>query len=213
MGGGQQEDLAKLRSGQAAEAAAIPPRLASNGIVEFLRVAWKRGWFLGLLLVTATLIAYQPAWKGAPVYDDEDHLTPPELRSLTGLARIWTQLGVVSQYYPLYHSALWMEHRLWGNAMPGYHLVNILLHAFSALLLLRILRRLEVPGAWLAAAIFALHPVHVESVAWISEMKNTLSGVFISARRWHTWHLTATGGRSFMWRLCCCSCWVCCPKA
>ena len=107
----------------------------------------SRGWFLGLLLVAATLVAYQPAWNGEPVYDDEDHLTPPELRSLTGLARIWTQLGVVSQYYPLAHSAFWVEHKLWGDAMLGYHLVNILLHTFSALLLLRILKQLEVPGS------------------------------------------------------------------
>ena len=139
---------------------------------------WKQGWFLGLLLVAATLLVYQPAWKGGPVYDDEDHLTPPELRSLTGLARIWTELGVVSQYYPVTHSAFWAEHKLWGDAMPGYHFTNILLHALCALLLVRILKQLEIPGAWLAAAIFALHPVHVESVAWISELKNTLSMAF-----------------------------------
>jgi tetratricopeptide (TPR) repeat protein len=139
---------------------------------------WKQDWFRGLLLLAATLLVYLPAWNGAPVYDDTDHLTPPELRSLTGLARIWTEFGVVSQYYPITHSALWLEHRLWGDAMLGYHLVNLLLHAFAALVLVRILKRLEIPGAWLAGAIFALHPVMAESVAWISELKNTLSGIF-----------------------------------
>jgi protein O-mannosyl-transferase len=142
----------------------------------FLRSSWCRPWLLSLLLVIATLIAYQPAWRGQPIWDDSGHLTKPELRSLGGLARIWTQLGATQQYYPLVHSVFWVEQRLWGNSTLGYHLVNILLHAFSALLLLRILQELEVPGAWLAAAIFALHPVQVESVAWISELKNTLSG-------------------------------------
>jgi tetratricopeptide (TPR) repeat protein len=105
-------------------------------------------------------------------------VTKPALRSLNGLARIWMQLGATQQYYPLVHSVFWVEHRLWGDSTVGYHLINILLHAFSALLLVRILRQLKIPGAWLAAAIFALHPVQVESVAWISELKNTLSGAF-----------------------------------
>ncbi|HEX2855195.1 MAG TPA: tetratricopeptide repeat protein [Opitutaceae bacterium] len=139
---------------------------------------WKRGWLLALVLVVATLVAYRPAWNGEAVYDDNDHLTPPELSGLEGLAKIWSELGAVSQYYPITHSAFWLQQHLWGDAMLGYHLVNILLHAVAALLLGRLLQRLEVPGAWLAAAIFALHPVHAESVAWISELKNTLSGVF-----------------------------------
>ena len=139
---------------------------------------WKSDWFFALLLLVATLVTYQPAWHGEAVYDDDDHLTPPELQSLSGLARIWTQLGVVSQYYPVAHTVFWLEHRLWGDAMLGYHGANILLHVACALLLVRILRRLEIPGAWLAAAIFALHPVEVESVAWISELKNTLSTLF-----------------------------------
>ncbi len=139
---------------------------------------WTRDWVLALLLIATTFLAYQPAWHGEPVFDDEDHLTAPELRSVAGLARIWTEVGAVSQYYPVTHSVFWLEHRLWGDAMLGYHLVNILLHVAAALLLVRILKRLRVPGAWLGAAIFALHPVQAESVAWISELKNTLSTVF-----------------------------------
>ena len=98
-----------------------------------------------------------------------------------GLAQIWTQLGATQQYYPIMHSVFWIEYHLWGNSNLGYHLVNILLHFFSALLLVLILRRLAIPGAWFIAAIFALHPVQAESVAWITELKNTLSGVFFFA--------------------------------
>ena len=139
---------------------------------------WSQDWFFALLLLAATFLAYQPAWHGEPVFDDEDHLTSPELRSPGGLVRIWTEVGAVSQYYPFAHSVFWLEHRLWGDAMTGYHLVNILLHGLAALLFVRVLKRLELPGAWLAGAVFALHPVAVESVAWISELKNTLSTVF-----------------------------------
>jgi len=133
---------------------------------------------LALLLVIVTLLAYLPAWNGTPIWDDDAHLTKPELRSLEGLGRIWTQPGATQQYYPLAHTVFWVEHQLWGDWPAGYHLLNILLHCVSALLLVGILRRLEVPGAWLATAIFALHPIQTESVAWISELKNMLSGVF-----------------------------------
>lgn len=110
--------------------------------------AWRRwNWFFGLLLVAATLIAYQPAWNGKPIWDDDGHFTKPELRSLEGLTRIWTQPGAAQQYYPLVHTVFWVEHRLWGDSTLGYHLVNILLHAGSALLVWAILRRLAVPGA------------------------------------------------------------------
>lgn len=136
-----------------------------------------RHWVLSALLFAALLLAYYPALHGTPVWDDEHHLTRPDLRSWAGLARIWFDLGATQQYYPVTHSAFWLEHSLWGDWFTGYHLVNVILHTVSALLLVRILRRLEIRGAWLAGALWALHPVQVESVAWMSELKNTLSGV------------------------------------
>jgi protein O-mannosyl-transferase len=139
---------------------------------------WRQDWVFASLLLIFAAIAYLPALNGTPIWDDDAHITRPELRSWDGLAKIWTQPGSTQQYYPFVHTVFWLEHQLWGDAPLGYHLVNLLLHCFSALLLLKILRRLEIPGAWLAAAIFALHPVQVESVAWISELKNALSGVF-----------------------------------
>ena len=131
--------------------------------------------FLALLV---TLVAYYPAWHGGLLWDDDAHITRVDLRSFEGLWRIWFDVGATQQYYPVTHSAFWVLYRLFGDATLGYHLVNISLHATSAFLFAVILRRLAVPGAVLAAFIFALHPVHVESVAWITELKNTLSGVF-----------------------------------
>jgi tetratricopeptide (TPR) repeat protein len=141
---------------------------------------WK-DWLLMLALVAAVLLVYQPAWQGGLLWDDDAHVTRPELRSLGGLWRIWFDIGATQQYYPLLHSFFWVQHQLWGDATLGYHLVNIALHAAVAVLVAQVLRRLAVPGAWLAAAIVALHPVQVESVAWITEQKNTLSAVFYLA--------------------------------
>ena len=147
------------------------PQQAAGG------AARRRGvWILFPALLLATLAAYQPAWHGGMLWDDDSHITRGDLRSAEGLWRIWFELDTTQQYYPVVHSAFWIFHRLWGDDTLGYHLINILLHALSSFLVLAILRRLAVPGAFLAAVIFALHPVHVESVAWISELKNTLSG-------------------------------------
>jgi len=136
-----------------------------------------RDWLLALGLLVAVLLAYQPAWNGQPIWDDDAHLTAPALQSWKGLERIWFQPGTTPQYYPLVCSVFWLEQKLWAYATPGYHLVNIILHLASALLLVKVLRRLEVPGAWLGAALWALHPVQAESVAWMSELKDTLSGL------------------------------------
>jgi tetratricopeptide (TPR) repeat protein len=132
----------------------------------------------GVLLFIALLIAYFPALTGAQVWDDAGHITPAKLRSLEGLYRIWFQFGASQQYYPLLHSAFWVEHRIWGDWVVGYHVITLLFHAIAAYLIVAIMRRLSLPGGWLAASIFALHPISTESVAWISEQKNTLSAVF-----------------------------------
>jgi len=135
----------------------------------------------GALLLLVTLGTYLPALGGKFIWDDDAHVTPPSLRTPSGVWKIWTDPRVTQQYYPLTHSAFWLQYQLWGVDPVGYHVVNVILHVAGALLLWRILGLLAVPGALLAAAIFALHPVNVESVAWIAELKNTLSGVLYLA--------------------------------
>src|SRR6266853_1773762 len=138
-----------------------------------------RNYIFAIALVLTTLLAYRPVWHGTPLMDDQTYLiTKPELRSGSGLLSLWMQPQTTKQYHPLVNTVFWIGNKLWGDAMLGYHLVNIFLHSVSALLLWKILRRLEVAGAWLAAALFALHPVQVDSVACLAELKNTLSGVF-----------------------------------
>jgi tetratricopeptide (TPR) repeat protein len=132
----------------------------------------------------ATAAAYVPAIRGGFIWDDDAHVTRPALRSLHGLWRIWFEVGATQQYYPILHSAFWLEHWLWGDSALGYHLLNVLLHATAACLFVAVLRRLAVPGAWVAGLVFALHPVCVESVAWISEQKNTLSAVLYLLSAW-----------------------------
>ena len=141
---------------------------------------WPAGAIFALILV-GTLAAYFPALGGDFLWDDAGHVTSPALQSWSGLWRIWSEVGATQQYYPLLHTAFWIEHQIWGDATVGYHLINVLWHSLSAFLLIVILRRVAVPGAVLAGFVFALHPVCVESVAWIAEQKNTLSTLFYLA--------------------------------
>ena len=135
-----------------------------------------------VLLLLLTAVAFFPVLRGGFIWDDDRYVTQnPLLTAPGGLGRIWFDIGATVQYYPLVFTTFWAEHRLWGLHPFGYHLVNLLLHGLSAVLLWRILRRLSVPGAWLAAAIFAVHPLQVESVAWVTERKNILSGFFYLA--------------------------------
>ncbi len=136
----------------------------------------------GGLIVLLVFLAYLPALRGGFIWDDDDYVTQnPTLHDLGGLQRLWFKVGAVPQYYPVVHTTFWLEYHLWGLNPVGYHLINVLLHATAAILLWRVLLRLQIPGAWLAAVIFALHPVEVESVAWITERKNVLSAVFYFA--------------------------------
>src|SRR5439155_516496 len=140
---------------------------------------WKRDWFFCLILAIVTLLAYQPAWNGSFIWDDDDYVTNNQLLTAPdGLRRIWFSLDSPSQYFPLVYTTFRIERALWGLHPFGYHWVNLLLHIANALLVWRVLMALKVPGAWLAGAIFALHPVQVESVAWITERKNVLMGFF-----------------------------------
>lgn len=145
-----------------------------------------------MILVAATLVAYQPVWNAGFIWDDDDYVTQnPTLHDLNGLRRIWFEVGAVPQYYPMVHTVFWVEQHVWGYWAPGYHMVNLLLHALAAILLARVLLHLKLPGAWLAAFIFALHPVGVESAAWITELKNVLSTVFYLAAALTYWRFEA----------------------
>lgn len=132
-------------------------------------------------LVLLPFLVYWPAFHGGWVWDDFDYVAHERnQRTLHDLGEIWTNVWATPQYYPLVHTSFWLEYHLWGLNPLGYHLVNVLLHGLTAALAWRVLARLRIPGGavagWIAAAIFAVHPFEVESVAWITERKNTLSG-------------------------------------
>jgi tetratricopeptide (TPR) repeat protein len=150
-----------------------------RGVAKALPAPRERFWLFAIILVTATILVYRPAWSGGFIWDDDAYITKnPLLTAPDGLWRIWFSLESPSQYFPLTYTTFRVERALWDLNPTGYHWINILLHATNALLLWRLLTRLKIPGAWLAAGIFALHPVQVESVAWITERKNVLMGFF-----------------------------------
>ncbi|MGD0650694.1 MAG: tetratricopeptide repeat protein [Verrucomicrobiia bacterium] len=144
-----------------------------------MKDAWRSRGAGAVLIIVLTVVAYLPAMRGGFIWDDDYYVTEnPLLTATDGLRRIWFSTHHQSQYFPLVYTTLRFERMLWGLNPMGYHVVNVLLHSLNALLVWAVLKRLALPGAWLAAAIFALHPVHVESVAWITELKNTQSTLF-----------------------------------
>ncbi|MGD0078996.1 MAG: O-GlcNAc transferase, partial [Sedimentisphaerales bacterium] len=166
------------------------------------RVVDKTGRKLVLLagaiaIVAGCFAAYMPAiLQGGFIWDDDRYVTEnPLLTAPDGLYRIWFSTDAPSQYFPLVYTSFRVEYRLWGLNPAGYHAVNVGIHCINALLLWAILRRLGIPGAWLASAIFALHPVNVESVAWITERKNVLM-LFFSLLSVLCWVEFVSGSKS-----------------
>jgi tetratricopeptide (TPR) repeat protein len=142
-------------------------------------------WIFVAAVYLVLLVVYFPSLNGGFLWDDDTHISKnAALRSLEGLWHIWATPGATSQYYPLTFSLFWFEYQLWTLHTVGYHVVNVLLHGTAALLLWQVLRVLRVRGAWLACALFALHPVCVMSVAWMTETKNTLSATLALCAAW-----------------------------
>ena len=150
-----------------------PATISKPGDLQ--RAFWRENWFLGFLLITLVFVAYARVFNAGFIWDDESHLTQnPCIVGPLGLKEVWTTTRAV--YYPLVLTTFWGLHKVIGLASWPYHLLNVLLHAGSAVVLWQVLRKLGIRGAWLGAALWALHPVMVQSVAWVTELKNTQSG-------------------------------------
>jgi tetratricopeptide (TPR) repeat protein len=143
--------------------------------VKASRVPWPT--ILQVLVIAAAVLwIYWPALHGGWLWDDNDDITNNTItQSPTGLWSIWFAPDSQFDYYPIKSSVQWLQWQLWGMDTLGYHLTNVLLHIVGALLVWRLLGKFRLRLAWLGGLIFAIHPVQVESVAWIVELKNTLS--------------------------------------
>ncbi|MDE0532441.1 MAG: tetratricopeptide repeat protein [Albidovulum sp.] len=140
-----------------------------------------------LALFAMVFASFYPVVNAGLVWDDNLFIAGP-VKEWRGLWDIWFNPSTLREkhYWPLTYSTFWLEHKIWGLDPVGFHIVNLLLHAANTLILFRIMLRLSIPGSWFIAAIFAVHPLHVESVAWVIQRKDVLSGLFflLSASAW-----------------------------
>ncbi len=158
--------------------------------------------FIGFGILLITLVVYYPAMQAGFIWDDNDYVTEnPLLLTLDGLWRIWTTTET-PQYYPLVFTTFWIEYQLWGLHPTGYHVVNIVLHGINAILVGLVLRAVKVRGAWWVALLFAIHPVHVESVAWVTERKNVLSAFFYLLSFLCYFQFESLAKKRFYWMAC-----------
>jgi Flp pilus assembly protein TadD len=152
-----------------------------------------------ILLALLVVTAFWPAFFAGFVYDDPTFIIQnPRLTEPGGLLHIWTRGIPDEHYWPVTYTVLWAIRAIFGEGPAGFHAVNVAIHAANTLMLCLILRRIKVPGAWLAAAIFGVHPVHVESVAWALELKDVLSGLFALTAFWTYLNYLETGRRHWM---------------
>ena len=167
------------------------------------RLSWKRilqsAWFRGALIIVLIILAYLPAMHAGFIWDDDDHLTRNTcIVGPLGFRDIWLSSSAV--YYPLVLTTFWLLHKFFGLNPVAYHLFNVIVHVANALVLWRVLRLLRVPGAWFGAALWALHPVMVQSVAWITELKNTQSCFFYLLSILFFLKADENEGRLYRWR-------------
>jgi protein O-mannosyl-transferase len=171
-----------------------------------IKIDWKSSVLAGAGLVLMTVAAYWPVYSGKFVWDDDSWTTKIAglLHDFSGLRAIWFRPTALQQYYPLAGTSFWIDYQVWGFWPLPYHVENVLLHACAAVLFWRLLKRFSVPGAWVAAAIFAVHPVMVESAGWITERKNVLSlvlflGALLAYGRFNSFYLERDEGLPRRW--------------
>ena len=137
------------------------------------------------MIVVATILIYIPSLNGSFIWDDNDiYITQNQgIKASDGLYRFWFTTQA-AEYYPVSNSTFWIEWRLWGMNPIGYHATNLILHIVGAMLIWGVLHKLSIPGAFMTGLIFAIHPVNVESVAWIAERKDVLAMLFFLVSIW-----------------------------
>jgi tetratricopeptide (TPR) repeat protein len=139
---------------------------------------------LGALLVVVTFATFLPVLDAGFIWDDDGYLTHNSLiHANDGLQRIWLTTEA-KDYYPLIYTSFWFQWRMWGEDPMPYHLLNLVQHLIASLLLWRTLVAARIPGAWFCALLFAVHPLNVESVAWITQQKNTLALLLFMGSTW-----------------------------